>query len=373
MGVLAHAAVARAAPRDFAPEVRALYDGPACGAPPPDYAAHCKQVEATIATWRAKWRDKAAPFFAGIVPSYPKSVVYPFGGGDLATALVVYPDAADYTTLSLEGIGDPRAFGSLDHAHRARELARLRTTLHKSLGWAWNTTIQLSIDSSEPGAALPVILVQALVALAANGYEPLEVRYFRPRADGTLDYLDDTAVAAADAEPHAHGHKQTNALQAGPFADVEIVFRARGDASAPKKIFRHVAADLSDGALARDRSALAVLERRGDVAAVTKAASYLLWKPEFSQIRDYLLAHARVMISDDTGIPPRYGEPAGFSYDVWGSYAGAHFDFARNDVAAELVALWKRAPARPLPFRFGYYDRRGRAVLMKITAREPTR
>ena len=298
--------------------------------------------------------------------------MYPFGGGDLATALVVYPDATEYTTLSLEGIGDPRPIANIDRAHLARELARLRTTLAKSLGWAWNTTIQLSLDSSEPGRALPVILVQALVALAANGYEPLEARYFRPRADGTLDYLDDAALAAADAAPPARGHKSTNALQAGPFADVEIVFRARGDAAAPKKIFRHIAADLSDAALARDRGALAMLESRGDIAALTKAASYLLWKPEFAQLRDYLLAHARVMISDDTGIPPRYGEPAGFTYAVWGSYAGPHFEFARKDVASELVALWKRAPARPLPFRFGYYDRRGRAVLMLITAREPT-
>jgi hypothetical protein len=376
LAAIAWTSAAAAAPRDFTPEARALYAVAACGEPAPAgfddqlVAAHCKDVEATLARWRAKWRDLAAPFFASIrATDEPATVVYPFGGGDLATALVVYPDATEYTTLSLEGIGDPRAIDGIDRARLSRELARLRATLAKSYGWAWNTTIQLSLDSSEGARALPGILAITLVALAANGYEPLEVRYFKLGSDGGTIYLDDAAVAAADAAPRARGHKQTNAVQVGAFSDVEIVFRARGDAKAPKKVFRHISADLSDAGLAKDRAALAYLEQRPRVAAMTKAASYLLWKPEFAAIRDYLLAHATTMVSDDTGIPPRYGEPAGFTYEVWGSYAGTHFTFPRQDVARELVALWKREPARPLAFRFGYYDRRGRAVLMRITRR----
>ncbi len=35
----------------------------------------------------------------------PEAVVYPFGGGDLLSALAAYPDAAEYTTLSLELAG----------------------------------------------------------------------------------------------------------------------------------------------------------------------------------------------------------------------------------------------------------------------------
>jgi hypothetical protein len=163
--------------------------------------------------------------------------------------------------------------------------------------------------------------------------------------------------------PAGH-HKQTNAVQEGAFDDIEIVFRARGDAGAPKKVFRHITADLSDAALARDRAALAYIEARASIASLTKAASYLLWKPEFGKLRDALLARATAMISDDTGVPPRYAKPAGFTQEVWGSYAGPHFSFANKDVAKELVALWSAAPARALPFRFGYYDRRGRAVLM---------
>ena len=40
------------------------------------------------------------------------------------------------------------------------------------------------------------------------------------------------------------------------------------------------------------------------------------------------------MISDDTGIPPRFAQPAGFTQNVWGAYRGAQFDFTDRDVAS---------------------------------------
>ena len=45
---------------------------------------------------------------------------------------------------------------------------------------------------------------------------------------------------------------------------------------------------------------------------MTKAASFLLWYDDFAKIRDYLLQHVAWMISDASGIPPSYAEPAGF-------------------------------------------------------------
>jgi len=332
-----------------------LYAVAACGEAPPAgfdatvVAAHCKQVQTAIASWRDKWLTPAAPFFADLHHGrYPASVVYPFGGGDLVTALAVYPDATDYTTLSLEGMGDPRPVLAL--AGKPKQLApalgKLRSVVTMNLGWAWNTTDQLSIESSDTRAGLPNILALTLIALVAHGYEPLEVRYFTVDNKGVLAYV--TGEPAAE----SRGRKATNAVQEGPFNDIEIVFRKKGDASAPKKTFRHFAADLSD---AGDGRALAYLGTKRDVAALTKAASYLLWKDSFSGIRDYLLAHMQMMVSDDTGIPPRHAKPAGFTQDVWGHYAGSFFKWPRQDVAKEMVELW-RGSTRALPFRFGYYD-----------------
>ena len=71
------------------------------------------------------WVKKARAFFEEHVPKdVPKKVVYPFAGGDLSTALTVYPDADEITTMSLEPAGDPRTLASLkgkDARARARQ------------------------------------------------------------------------------------------------------------------------------------------------------------------------------------------------------------------------------------------------------------
>ncbi|MCX5745109.1 MAG: hypothetical protein NT062_21700 [Proteobacteria bacterium] len=366
---LLFASVADAAPRDFTAEARAVYAVVACGeAPPPTHdgktiAAHCGALAKITAPWQAKWRAKAAPFFATLLGKRTNAVVYPFGGGDLASALVVYPDATDYTTLSLEGMGDPRPIARMTSVKvLAPALSKLRTMLAANLGWAWNTTSQLSIDSSETGAGLPGILAVAMVALAANGYEPLVVRYFRLGPGGAITYVDDVELAAWDGRPSRRtGHKADQALQVGLFNDVEITFRRKDDATAPAKTFRHIAADLSDHG---DQATFDFLDAKRDVVAMTKAASYLLWKPEFSKLRGILLARMVAMVSDDTGIPPRFAKPAGFTQDVWGTYAGAFFAWADDATEHELVAYWKANTKGSLPFRFGYYDRKRTSHLM---------
>jgi len=366
------AGTASAAPRDFTAETRAVYAVAACGESPPVgfdkrlVAAHCAELTKAVAQWKKNWFAKAQPWLAAKVDKYPKTVVYPFGGGDLVTMLSVYPDATEYTSLSLEGIGDPRPLAKLAKAKLAVDLGKLRKMLAANLNWAWNTTIQLSIDSSESGSGVPGILTIALVALDAHGYEPASARYFELAADGVPSYLTTELVDSWDkSAPKAQPRrKQTHALQQGLFNNIEIVFRKKGDASAPKKTFRHIAADLSDAGLAENGAALAYLGKRGDFAALTKAASYLLWKPEFDKVRTALLAKMTIMVSDDTGIPPRYAKPAGFTQTFYGSYTGAFFAWARGEVEKEMIAAWRSPAEKAVPFRFGYYDNRRTPHLM---------
>jgi hypothetical protein len=380
------------APRaaDFTAPVRTLWAVAACGgdAAPAGWdakvvSAHCAALDKVADGWRTKWLSKAGPFFAELLKGgYPETVVYPFGGGDLLTVLAVYPDATEYTTLSLEGMGDPRAIDRLAPPAGADEktakksatllkkrLDKVRGVLSAQLKMAWNTTIQLSNDSSEAGGdTLPAILTQALLAMDIHGYEPLEARYFRIEASGALVYLTDEDVAAWDAEQQKlvgkKKKKGENDLQVGAFTNVEIVFRKRGDAAAPRKVFRHIAADLSDGALEKNPGVLAHLAQKGSIAAMTKAASYLLWLKGFGKVRDYLLAHMQVMVSDDTGIPPRYAKPAGFAQECWGEFHGAYFGDGNPDVQKELKQFWKEHSKGKLPFRFGYYDNAGHTHLL---------
>src|SRR5215831_11465791 len=91
--VLFASAAARAEPHEFLDEAKALLVVGACAegkAPvkPEVYAAHCKTVGAARDDYKTKWLALANDFFRAHVPAnIPKTVVYPFAGGDLSTAL----------------------------------------------------------------------------------------------------------------------------------------------------------------------------------------------------------------------------------------------------------------------------------------------
>jgi len=98
------------------------------------------------------------------------------------------------------------------------------------------------------------------------------------------------------------------------------------------------------------------LRGKGKVSVMTKAASFLLWYDDFTQIRDYLLHNLAWMISDASGIPPSYAEPAGFEQITYGEFTGPYFLIDEKNTRAEFIKLWKGQPHRELPFRFGYPD-----------------
>jgi hypothetical protein len=88
---------------------------------------------------------------------------------------------------------------------------------------------------------------------------------------------------------------------------------------------------------------------------MTKAASYLLWREDFSRVRKYLLRHMTLMISDSTGIPPHWATAAGFTQETWGTFEVSFLE-ASESINAEFKALWASQPVRKLPFRYGYID-----------------
>lgn len=99
----------------------------------------------------------------------------------------------------------------------------------------------------------------------------------------------------------------------------------------------------------------AYLSGKKPVVAMTKAASYLLWRDNFSTIRNWLLANMEFMVSDSTGIPPKFAKQAGFTQEAFGTFEES-FLGASPKANEDFRALWKKA--KPLPFRYGYLDKK---------------
>ena len=129
---------------------------------------------------------------------------------------------------------------------------------------------------------------------------------------------------------------------------------------------RHIGWNLGDDYLKKHPQLLRHLEKKGQVTMLVKGASYLLWRGDFSLIRDYILDHLAWMLSDSTGIPPKYAKQAGMVQETYGDYDGAFLEGAQATIATtqDMIDLWAKQRAASLPFRFGYVDKDKQAHLI---------
>jgi hypothetical protein len=365
VGLLATPALADEPAAELLEEARELLIVGACaeGTPakikPEAIAAHCKTIRAMQQDYKAKWQTEAVAFFSAKVPrNIPKTVVYPFAGGDLASALAVYPDADEITTIALEPAGDPRALAKL----KDTELKAALAPVSKGLDLLYRRNYSHTMDMIElmRGAKMPTQLIFSLSALSMYGYELVSMKYFTLGDDGTIKYLTKADLDAAD--------KITNIGKRNEkLANVEIKFRKAG--AKREQTFRHIVANLDDQHLKKAPAALVHLQKKGKVAAMTKAASFLLMFDTFKTMRQYLIDHVDWMVSDATGLSPKYGKPAGFEYETYGT-----FERSEMDPGAPFSPVWaaefKAQPKRELKFRFGYPDIKFRNHLIIMTRKK---
>lgn len=381
-GLAGYASPAHAEGVDFIDDAKRLYRIAACGGSDlvDDKLAkivdkHCKLITEKLAEFRAAYFQKHRSWFAAVVPAnVPKTVVYPFGGGDLISALVAFPDATEITTISLELAGDPRRLKTLTPRQVEYSLGGLRAQIGGLIAVGSNTTENLSAGQRNE---LPAQVSSFLLGLVAGGYEPVSMRYFKLDDAGAIVYLEQADIDRSDAADAAR-LKKLKKKQAKPvaplaepaappkhnwqdpnfslaFSNVEIQYRKIGETAI--RVHRHIGWNLGNSYLKKHPQLVRHLEKKGKVTMLVKGASYLLWRADFSRIREYILDHLAWMLSDSTGVPPAFARPAGMIQETYGAYTGAFLPGVRDEKHDQaFIALWKKQKRRKLGFRFGYVD-----------------
>ncbi len=346
-------------PADLIDDVRPLFALVTCqptplpaGVDAKVVARYCDAQRPRFERFRKHWGTTARGFLVSKQPKdLPTELVYPFGGGDLMSALMAFPDAQVITTLSLELAGDPRRAKALEDpkALAAGLTALLQTSASTLLS---NDSKSVNLSRLQQGA-LPGQLAMHLLGLGLFDLEPTHVRYFRVEPDGALHYFTPEELAEQDGATAAQLKASWRAPDfSAAFANVEVQFAPRGQPG-PVRTFRHLAANLSDEGLAQAPGVVAHWRAKGRVAAMTKAASYLLWRDTFSTVRELLVANSAFMVSDSTGVPPRHWKKRGCTVDAYGSFEKS-FLGTWEPYQAELRELFAHAPK--VPMRFGYPD-----------------
>jgi hypothetical protein len=394
---LALATPARAEGVDFIDDAKLLYRVVACGGTATVDAKldkvverHCKAINEKLAEFRAAYFEKNRAWFDAVVPkTAPKTVVYPFGGGDLISALVAFPEATEVTTISLELAGDPRRLRTLTPKQVEYSLGGLRAQIGGLISVGSNTTENLSAGQ---GNELPAQVSSFLMGLVAGGYEPVSMRYFKIDDAGAIVYLEQADIDASDAADAARlkklKQKQDKAKKEVPpvvplgeppaappkhnwqdpnfslaFSNVEIQYRKVGETAV--RVHRHIGWNLGNSYLKTHPQLVRHLEKKGSVTMLVKGASYLLWRGDFSKIRGYILDHLAWMLSDSTGVPPAFAKPAGMIQETYGAYTGAFLEGVRAEKHdLDFIEMWKKQKRRKLGFRFGYVDANKQAHLL---------
>ena len=362
---------------DFLADAKLFYRVVACGGTDPLPAgidgptvdAHCAEMAKRYQHYSEKYAAAARAFFAPLRPAaLPTAVVYPFGGGDLGSALITFPDAREITTISLEHAGDPTRLAKLDKKQLRAALAAYRDAIEGLLSLHDSTSENMR--KLERGG-IPGQLSFHLTGMTALGFEPVALKFVTLNPDGTVHHLTGVevdALATRKAKKKKGGWVDTDFSEA--FSHMELTFRKAGDPKAPLIVHRHFAANLANKAF-KDSPLHKHLLAKGKFSAITKAASYLMWMDAFSEIRDLLLANMAWMASDSTGVPPRFAKKAGFRQVTYGTFTGPFLEEADKATGEAMTKLWSSQPHRKLPFRYGYPDANANLHLMITQPAEP--
>jgi len=269
------------------------------------------------------------------------TVFYPFSGPDLANLLAFFPDARTYVMLALEPVGTlpvlrPGAnepfYQSLDYA--------LNELLH--FNFFFTERMANDLRRRELDGVLPLLLF----FLGREQVQVNEVTFLRQSPEGQMLV-----------QPARPGEK----FPGSGIPGVKIVFQ-RGPA-APEQTLYYFSFNLQNASWRRSPHFVAFLQGLAPFQTLVKAASYLMFKSHYSDIRQFILDQSQMVLQTDEGIPVRF-----FAADQWDRrFYGVYqqpIALFRNCYQPDLAGLYRQQPTPALPFGIGYHHRRNSANLM---------
>jgi len=244
---------------------------------------------------------------------------YMFGGPDFLYAHAFFPNANTYILAGLEPVGQVPDLSRVSPDVLEGELSALRTSMSTVLKTHYFITKDMRTDLGRVGGTLPILYV----FLARRGCTVLDTTYINSPAPG-----------------------------------VKITFVHHG----PKQTLYYFKTDLSAG----KSPFLSWCAAQGPGQSLLKAASYLMHGEGFAGVRNFLLAHSRVIIQDDSGIPLR-SFTKGWTVNCYGRYV-PHGEMFGKYYQLDLAAIYaKDPPPTELGFPFGYHWQKDRGILMMAT------
>lgn len=274
----------------------------------------------------------------------PKAnLFYFFGGPDLVSALVLYPEAPVYVLAGLEPIGEIPQISAMRQEVLDRAIDNLRKTIRSTVRSNFFRTNEMAGDltRTEFKGVLPVLMLFA----ARTDYQVLDVQLFE---------LDDQGAERA-LSPAARKGDRSKPLG----VRMEIQKKGRDK---PQTVY-YLRQNVENSVLERTPGFLAFFQKRAPANHFFKAASFILHNTKrFSKCREFVLDSALSILQDDSGVPFEQLKPKKKGKEVVEPWWDLHlygkylrplppFDKHYQD---DLIKAFKEGPVAPLPFVTGY-------------------
>jgi hypothetical protein len=271
------------------------------------------------------------------------TVFYPFSGPDFVNMFTLFPQAHTYLMVSLEPVGEIPDFSA---GHGYSFFPELQRSLYDLLQLSFFITPKLkaTIGKSEVKGVLPVLLF----FLAREDVRVEDVKYWVMKPEGTIAEAPAT-TAPVDCSP-------------GDIPGLRITFTRPG--LTETQTLYYFRFNLGNDSWQQNQQLVSFLEKFGPLTTFAKAASYLMHKPYFSAIRQFILDKSSSVLQSDSAIPVSFFDSATWNLRFYGCYKGPIALF-HNRYQPELAEIYQSGQdIRPLPFGICYRHRPRTANLM---------
>ncbi len=267
----------------------------------------------------------------------PKTLIYPFAGGDFYYSHLFFPKQDTIIMVGLEPAGYLFDVENSDSLKLAKYLNNLEQSLYFPHKLGFFRTLSMEVDFTK--GYLNGTIHTCLYYMSKFGYQITYIKAFD---------IDENGNPTKEIEVGTTAHKR----QA-----IRIGFQDKNGTGAVKELI-YISGDLSDkGLLAsatkKGNGLYTFLNNRKQIVSFFKAASYLMHNDYFSKIRGIMTKNSKRILQDDSGVPFSILKSTGFNVTVYGEYTRT-IQLFRTRVQPDMKAEYAAKKPAKLPYNIGY-------------------
>ncbi|NEP13460.1 MAG: hypothetical protein F6K14_25285 [Symploca sp. SIO2C1] len=275
-------------------------------------------------------------------------IFYPFSGPDFLYGFTLFPKGSEYVMIALEPVGEVFDLEELSEAQRNTKLQGVVGALSEILKFSFFRTNDMQVDLAKQGA-LPILLV----FMARTNNQILDIQ---------LISMDQNA----NIQPRGEGEEASE--DSNSISGVKISFLPEGE-SEPRTL-HYFSTDISNEGLEKTPQLEEFVKQLENPTTYLKAASYLMYRDSFSQIRDLILNQSNYLLQDDSGMPIKYVDEDKWDLTFYGNYTSPIGLFAER-YQPDLRKIYQGDESiKPLNFGIGYKFGVNQSNLMLATKKD---